>query len=189
MSDGPHRSLPMKPKWRSVAERAYNRAFGLDEISTAMMPALVKDCHDEMTPRFIDGLRGLCERQETLLIKDDMQVQLEALRQEAGAGMGRRVLDNVARLSQQEEVNVMTAVKAIERAVAERMARSNRQIEEHTLRKSTVSRANDVRTRLEQATAQTPVTGVARQVLKLANNRPARSSAKRAGLEEGPSLK
>ena len=83
----------------------------------------------------------------------------------------------------------MTAVKAIERAVAERMAKSNRQIEEHTLRKTTVSRANDVRTRLEQATAQTPVTGVARQVLRLDNNRPARSSAKRAGLEEGPSLK
>ena len=95
----------MKPKCRSVAERAYNRAFGLDDISTAMMPALVSDCQHEITPRFIDSLRGICEQQETLLFKDDIQAQLEALRPEAGTGMGRHVLENAVRLSKQEEVH------------------------------------------------------------------------------------
>jgi len=112
------------------------------------MPAVANDCHDEMSPRFIDRLRDLCERQETLLIKDNIPAQVEALRKEAGEGMVRRVLDNVVRLSTQEEVTVKTAVKAIERAIVERLAKSNRQMEEHTLRKSTASRANDLRNRL-----------------------------------------
>lgn len=191
MSDGPHRSLPMKPKWRSVAERAYNGSFGVDEISAAIMPALASDCHDEMTPRFIDSLRGLCEQQETLLIKDDMPARLEALRPEAGSGIGRQALENVIWLSKQEEVNVITAAKAIERAFVDRLAKNNRQMEEHTLRKSTVSRANALRNRLEQATAnaKAQLSGLARQLLKLDNNRPARSTAKRDGLDEGPSIK
>lgn len=189
MSDGPHRSLPMKPKWRSVAERAYNGAYGLDEISTAMMPAVARDCQDEMSPRFIDRLRGVCEQQEALLFKDDIPAQMDALRREAGNGIGRRVLENVVRLSKQEEVNVLTAVKAVERAIAERLAKANRQIEEHTLRESSTARANDVRARLEQATAKTQLTGLARQVLKLENGRPARASAKRDGLDEGPKIK
>jgi hypothetical protein len=181
----------MKPKWRSVAERAYNRAFGLDDISTAMMPALVSDYQDEITPRFIDSLRGICEQQETLLFKDDIQAQLEALQPEAGTGMGRHVLENVVRLSKQEEVSVFTAAKAIELTFVDRLAKSNRQMEEHTLRKSTASRTNDLRNRLEQATAnaRAKVAGLARQLLKLDNNRPARSISKRGGLDEGPSIR
>jgi hypothetical protein len=189
MSDGPHKSLPMKPKWRSVAERAYNSAFGIDEISTAILPALARDCHDEMSPRFIEGLRGLCERDETLLFTSDVSERVEELRPEAGNGIGRRVLEHFERFAAKESVTVNTAVKAIECAGAERMAKSNRQIEEHTLRKVNVSRANDVRSRLEQATATTPLTSLARQVLKLDDIGTARSSAKRDGLEEGPGIK
>lgn len=189
MSDGPHRSLPMKPKWRSVAERAYNFAFELDEIRAAMMPALARDCNDEMTPRFIDRLRGLCEQRQTLLFRDDISAPVEALRQEAGTGMGRRVLEIFERLSKQEKVSDITALKAVENAFAERIAKTNRQIEEHTLRKATVSRANNVRTRLEQATAKMSLTGLARQVLKLDDNRPARSAMKRDGIDEGPRIK
>jgi hypothetical protein len=189
MSDGPHRSLPMKPRWRTVAERAYNCAFDLDEISTAIMPALAKDCHDEMSPRFIDSLRVLCGQQQPLLFKEDVSARLEALRPEAGTGMGRRVLEDVMRRSKQEEVTVVTAVKAVERAAAERLAKSNRQIEEHTLRKATTPRTTDVRTRLEQATAKTSVADLARQILKVDNGRPAPSAVKRGGIDEGPRIK
>ena len=94
-----------------------------------------------MSPRFLGQLRTICEQQESLLFKDNVSARLEGLKREAGHGMGRRVLENVVRLSKQEEVNVLTAVKAIERACIERLARTNWQMEEHTLRKSTVSRA------------------------------------------------
>lgn len=191
MSDGPHRSLPMKPKWRSVAERAWNGAFGVDEISAAMMPALHGDCQDEMSPRFVDGLLKICERQEGLLFKDVGAADLESLRRDAGTGMGRHVIDNVIRLSKQETLNVLTAAKAIESAFTDRLAKNNRQMEEHTLRKSTASRANQLRSRLEQATAnaKAQLTGLSRQILKLDSNRPARTTSKRDGLDEGPNIK
>jgi hypothetical protein len=179
----------MKPKWRIVAERAYNSAFEPDEIITAMTPALAEDCHDEMTPRFIADLRGLCERQESLLFRDDIPSRLESLRQEAGTGMGGRILDHLVRLSKLGELTISTAVQATERAVVDRIARSNRQIEEHTLRNATASRANDVRMRLEQATAEVPVTDVARQAFGLDNDCPPRSALKRSGIDEGPRIK
>src|SRR5258706_114140 len=150
MSDGPHKTLPMKPKWRSVAERAYNPAFGIDEISTAMLPALAKDFHDEMSPRFIEALR--CLHHDTLPLISDLSERVEDLRREAGNGIGRRVVEHIERFAAKEGVTLNTAVNAIECASAERLAKSNRQIEEHTLRNGTVSRSNDVRSRLEQAT-------------------------------------
>jgi hypothetical protein len=189
MSDGPHKSLPMKPKWRSVAERAYNRAFGIDEIGTAILPALARDCHDEMSPGFIQGLRGLCEHDKTLLFMHNVSEGVQELRPEAGNGIGRRVLEHFERFAARGPVTVSTAVKAIECAGAERIAKSNRQIEEHTLREVTVSRANEVRDRLEQATATTQLTSLARQLLKLDDSGAARSSAKRDGLDEGPGIR
>jgi hypothetical protein len=181
----------MKPKWRSVAERAYNRAFGVDEISAAMMPALHGDCQDEISPRLIDGLRKIAERQEGLLFKDLGAADLEALRSEAGTGMGRHALDNVIRLSKQEQLNVFTLAKAFDSTFIDRLAKNNRQMEEHTLRKTTVSHTNELRSRLEKATAhaKTQISGLTRQILKLDNNRPAPAASKRDGLDEGPSIK
>ena len=80
-------------------------------------------------------------------------------------------------------------LRALTAALAERAARCSRQVEEHFLRKSTASRANNVRARLEQATMGADLEGLARQILKLDNNRPARSSPKRDGLDEGPKIK
>lgn len=188
MSDGPHRSLQMKPKWRSLAERAYNRNFDIDDIATAMGPALVSDCRDETTPAFFAGLRHIFEEQEGLLIKDNVRQRLEALRPEAGTGIGRRILDNAIRLSEEAEASVKSLVQSVERALRERAAKSCRQMEEHAQRETSVSRASHMRGRLEQATTKAPLTSIAKQMLKI-EKPPARSSKKRQGLDEGPSLK
>lgn len=188
MSDGPHRSLDMKPKWRSVAERAFNRNFDLSDLATAMGPALIGDCRDETTSGFFDSLRSICEEQENLLIKDNVRERFEALRPDAGTGIGRRILDNVIRLSEQDEVSVKTAIVAIERACIERIAKSSGQMEEHAQRETSVSRARHMRPRLEDATTKAPVTSVAKQMLKI-ERPPSRTSAKRKGIEEGPRLK
>lgn len=189
MSDGPHRSLPMKRRWQSVAERADNHAFGVDEISAAMIPALESDCRDEISPAFVDRVRGVFEEQATLLFKVDVRERVEALGPEAGIGLERRFLENVVRMSSADTADLNALLKAMTAALAERVARCNRQVEEHYLRKSTASRANRVRERLEQAAAGAALEGLGRQILKLDNNRPARSSAKRDGLDEGPSIR
>jgi hypothetical protein len=179
----------MKRKWQDVAERADNRTFGIDEVSNAMIPALAGDCRDEMSSGFIEQIRGVCEEQESLLIKDDIRARMEALRPEAGTGIGRRLIENVVRISSADAADVIALAKAMTAALAERAARCNRQVEEHYLRQSSASRANNVRGRLEQATAGAALEALARQILKLDNIRPARSSAKRDGLDEGPSIR
>jgi hypothetical protein len=179
----------MKRNWQNVAERADKHSFGVDEISTAMIPALAGDCRDEIMPGFIDRVRGMIEEQESLLIKDDLGARIAAMRSEAGTGIGQRFIENIARISAKDVPGMVDLVTAMTAALAERAARGSRQVEEHYLRKSTASRANNVRARLEQATMGTALEGLARQILKLDNKRPARSSPKRDGLDEGPKIK
>ena len=80
MSDGPHKSLPMPPAWKRVAERADNAAFESDEIRKALIPALEHDCRTEMSPALLDDVRSLIEGQDASLFKSDVRPQLEALR-------------------------------------------------------------------------------------------------------------
>ena len=43
MSDGPHKSLNMKPGWKKVAERADLAAFEPEQVSEKLMSALQDD--------------------------------------------------------------------------------------------------------------------------------------------------
>ena len=43
MSDGPHRSLPMRPDWRKFAEYANNKNFARDQVRDAVVAAVEKD--------------------------------------------------------------------------------------------------------------------------------------------------
>lgn len=97
MSDGPHKSLPMPPAWKRVAERADNAAFESDEIRKALIPALEHDCRTEMSPALLDDVRSLIEGQDASLFKSDVRPQLEALRTDAGYGIGNRLLNNLIR--------------------------------------------------------------------------------------------
>ena len=88
MSDGPHRSLPMRRRWQLVAERADKRSYTVAEITDALVPALEQDCRDEMSPEFIAGLRRVAE--EPSLFSDGAAARLESLRSLAGSGIGPR---------------------------------------------------------------------------------------------------
>jgi hypothetical protein len=179
----------MKRSWQHVAERADNRAFAVDEISTAMIPALERDCRDEMSSEFVDHIRRVFEEQEALLIRDDVKARVEGLRREAGCGIGQKLLENVAQISAGDAPGVLELLKAMTAALADRAARCSRQAEEHYLRKSTASRANNVRARFEQGIAGAALEALARQILKLDARSPARSTLKRAGLDDGVSLR
>src|SRR6266850_1284782 len=102
MSDGPHRSLPMRPAWRRVAERGDKRAFTLEEISQALAPSL---------------------------FRDDVATRMEALRPQAGAGIGRAVLDNVGLLSAADADGFAVVQEALKAALIDRANRGARQVE------------------------------------------------------------
>ncbi len=112
MSDGPHRSLPMRRRWQLVAERADKRSYTVAEISDALVPALEQDCRDELSPEFIAGLRRVAE--EPSLFSDDRRRGSESLRPLAGSGMGGAVLDNVGPLSAADIEDVVGAPRIVE---------------------------------------------------------------------------
>ncbi len=188
MSDGPHRSLPMPPGWRRVAERSANAAFSSDEISRAIIPALEQDCRAEMSSEFIDGVRTLFKDQETSLFKDDVRPQLESLRGVAGCGIGRAFLDNVIQLSPSGAVEFNALAGAMTVALIDHAARGARQVEDHYCRESTASRAHNTRARIEQSIAESPIDSLARQILKLEVSGPARFALRQQGLDDGVRL-
>jgi len=180
MSDGPHRSLPMPPGWKRVAERSANAAFSSDEISRAIIPALEQDCRAEMSSGFIDGVRTL--------FKDDVRPQLESLRGVAGCGIGRAFLDNVIQLSPSGAAEFNALAGAMTAALIDHAARGARQVEEHYCRESTASRAHNTRARIEKSIAESPIDSLARQILKLEVSGPARFALRQQGLDDGVRL-
>lgn len=188
MSDGPHRSLPMRPGWKRVAERGANIAFPLDEVRTAIASALERDCRYEMTTEFLEAVRAFCRHQEGSLFKDAVGSEIEALRSVAGFGMGRTFLDNVAPLSAQGIAGLDALVQALTYRLADRTARNARQIEEHYCRNATQPKLQTVRSRVEQAIGGAPFEAIARRVLDLNTGRPVHSEIKQRGLDDGVRL-
>ena len=188
MSDGPHRSLPMPPCWKRVAERCANIAFSPEEITNALIPALQQDCHSELSPELINGIRGVFDDQGSSLFKEDPRPRLEALREVAGCGIGVVLLDNVMELSPSGATELDDLASAMASALQDRAARSSRQIEEHYYRKSTAPRAIDTRKRLDQSIAASPLAALARQILKLDEKTPARQTVRMQGLDDGVRL-
>jgi hypothetical protein len=186
MSDGPHRSLPMRPAWRRVAERGDRPAYTPREISDALVPALEQDCRSELTSEFLAGVRRVV--QEPSLFKDDVAARLESLRPLAGSGIGRAVLENVGPLSVGEADAFGVVKDALAAALLDRANRGARQVEEHFLRKASAPRAGDVRGRLEKAIGGTDLDAIAGRVLRADPKRKLGAPAKQKGLDDGVDL-
>ena len=112
MSDGPHRSLPMRAGWKRVAECGDNHAYAPEEIRNEIIPALEQDCRAEIAPQFVDALHKVFQEQEISLFKDQFGPQLEALRRKAGHGLGRVALEHAILMSAHGETGRDALVKA-----------------------------------------------------------------------------
>lgn len=188
MSDGPHRSLPMRRPWKTVAECADNAAFEVDEIREAILPALENDCRRELRRAFLDELCKVCADQEASLFKSDMRPVLEGLRGTANAGMERLVLDYAVHAAVNGTSGQGVAEKALGQALKDRGTSGIRQVEEHYLRKSSARRAHNVRDRMEQAISGVDVGAAARRLLDSRQKDDGPKPAKRQGLDDGVKL-
>jgi hypothetical protein len=189
MSDGPHRSLPMRPGWKRVAECGDNQAFTLDEIVTSIVSALEKDGRQELSGKFLGELSELCREQDASLFKDQIGPQLKGLRNVAGQGMGRVVLEHAILFSESGESGLAIAEKAVAQALTDRAARCMRQVEEHYCRVSHQSHARGVRARIEEAigNGSAAVNALARRMLD-AGTGPIAPPVRQQGLDDGVRL-
>jgi hypothetical protein len=188
MSDGPHRSLPMRRGWKRVAECGDNRAFASEEISRAMIPALEQDCRSEIAPEFLDAISDVFRNQQPSLFKNPLAPQLAVLRPNAGYGIGRVLLEHAIQVAERGGTGAEGLVEATTNALTDRAARGARQVEEHYCRESTSPRAQKVRERIEDAIGGAGITGLARQVLKLDPRPSSPASLKQQGLDDGVRL-
>lgn len=188
MSDGPHRSLRMRPGWKKVAEFADRRAFSSEEVNGATAAAYSADWRDDVPHAVATSISEILCRQQDSLFRGDKVMQLEGLRRlAAGHGLGQLVIDCAVQQAINGGSSANAPVEAVAQALSVWGARHAREIEEHYCRKSAERRAAHVRTRIEQAVGSGLHSQLARQLLKL-DGAKASGTLKQTGIDDGVRL-
>lgn len=167
MSDGPHRSLPRRPKWRELANRADKSAFDIDQICEALGPALrddwkVEECDDLM--RAIVSFVGT-DGQASIFDSEKIG-ELETLRREMVGGypLRRMVVDHIIRELSRGGFGPDAVSEGTASALNAQANKGRYQIEEHYARASTLGRSKNVGNRLDSALSQFNFNALAREL-------------------------
>jgi len=189
MSDGPHRSLPMRNGWRKLAERAANTNFEPTEISEAIPIAIKDDWNAEGCDQTVRELRKILEDdRQGSLFGQEQEDRIDALKDVSAAGfpLRRMLIESITRAAEdgQDAANAVQA--GVERALAERIVRGALQVEEHYLRSGDEA-ARTVRGRIGQGVENVSLKSLADQLTN-AGSSSLPPPSKRDGLDDGPPL-
>lgn len=189
MSDGPYRSLPMSPKWKQAAKRAYLSSFSTPEISEALQQAAERDCRAELSAGLVRRVTAMIiGPDEPGLFRDLPTADLNALHRDCSSPMEHGLVNNAIDALQDGLRSQAALQQAAEVTVSDRLLAASRQIEEHIHREASDHRARATRSRLEGAHDGVDVSGVARMLLR-APDAPARTSTVvYSGLDDGVPL-
>jgi hypothetical protein len=189
MSDGPHRSLPMRKPWRELAKRADKLVYDSGQVADAAKDALASDFKNEVSYPLVKALKDIfAGRDNSLGILEIATLQLEEVRSlAAGSVFGMNAVAWSIQLVNEGRLGMDAFYDAIGLAAKERGFANARSVEEHYVRESNQRRASGVSARLQGA-----LSGLSENQLglMLANPQPARSRArqKRTGLGDGVPL-
>lgn len=186
MSDGPHRSLPMRRHWRDLAERAATPAYIIEQVSEAIPVALMRDFQEVPLSQIREILVGSAQ---TSLVNEDKFGQLEAVRRTCRGSAAANVLIDCGIEAIGKSTWGGTAFKlALTEALASHLRAVNRQIEEHCRRIQPSSTAN-IRERLQNARSLCEFRAIASGLM---SEEPGKGRdlklQKRTGVDEGPRL-
>ena len=165
MSDGPHRSLPMRPGWKKGAEYADNENFAREQVRDAVEAAVEKDWRKHISPALVSKIREVLGG--TTLFSEDTSRSVEDLRQMvSGCAMGNTLLDHLACAIDGGMTGDAALREAVVNTSVDQSARCARQVEEHYLRKSTIENSQDVRQRIEEAIQSTGFDSLADRIVE-----------------------
>ena len=184
MSDGPHRSLNMRPHWKTAARWAANLAHTADEVCGALAHALKKDIQGAPIAAVRDIMNS-----DTLF--PGMRIeQLETLRARHPRSAANSLIDCAIEATA-SGVNGEAGTALAVSAALEDIARAPvRGIDEHYQREAGAQASRTVRTRLDEALGRLDCSGIAAALLTPAGP-PSRSGVglpRQTGIDEGPSL-
>lgn len=187
MSDGPHRTLPMRQHWKELAKRAAKAAFAADEVCEALPVALKRDFFVEAP---LDEVREiLCGGDQPLLFNEEAAQRLEGLRQSNCSAVGNILIDCAIDAVGNGQSGDAAYDAALKSALDEHTRGAFRQMEEHYLQEGSARNARFLRERLDAARNQTNFETIASDI-STQGRQPISSLQlqKRTGLDEGPPL-
>jgi hypothetical protein len=190
MSDGPYRTLPMRRRWKDVAERAEKVAFSILDVCDALPSAVAEDWRSEVQDSFVALAKEMVgdSAQQTLFQESPLK-QIESLRHVAVTSMERLFVDCLALAAADGLTGRNALSTAAEDALAERAISGSRQIEEHYHRRASERMTTSVRFRLEAAIGQTSLQALGESLLGLSTEPVTRRPPVKNGIDDGVSLK
>ena len=189
MSDGPLRSLSMRPAWKKLAECADKAAFSSEEVRDALPAALAEDWRKEIPDTIVRKVREILSDSQIDFFCDQRTKELELLRgEEPGCPLRGLFLDYAIQVTAEGHSGDKALEEAASRAIADRAARGARQIEEHYHRKATQGRAVDVRQRIENGIRGSDMAITACSLVGIDKGEQPQRPAKQTGLNDGVQL-
>jgi hypothetical protein len=185
MSDGPHRSLPMRRHWRDTAERAAKPVHSLEEVCETLTFALKRDILE--TP--IEKMREIFDGRKPDLFPTRQLEQLEDLRNTCRGSAAANVSIDCAIEAIQGGLRGDAAVQStLQNALEDVMRSASRGMNEHYQRKATSNETVNLRTRLDAARRQIDCAAIARELLSSQKPPSPRSLQlpRHTGIDEGP---
>jgi hypothetical protein len=185
MSDGPHRSLPLRRHWQDFAQSAAQAAFGAEEVCARLPQAVTRDVLDAPI-REVQAIMS-----EASLFPEIRVDQLEALRGSCrGSEPAYRLIDCAIDAVRSGLAGDAGAQAALAHAIDDTVRSAFLSIEEHWHRNASAGSARFTRTRIDEARRQFDGGALARELLapgKLPGRR-SLTPPRHTGIDEGPRL-
>ena len=188
MSDGPHRSLPMRAGWKRTAEQADKPAYSAAEVTDAICRAVEEDWRAEISDSCASRLGRILGDRQLSLLDDTRAAQFAAVRRslEGSGSLGGVLIDCAEEAVARGKFGDDALREAVGNALADRALRNAKQVEEYYHRNST-QRGINVRERLDEAITRVSFDAVTNRVLRI-GDRPAGRTEKQQGLDDGVPL-
>lgn len=153
MSDGPHRSLPMRKPWKELAKRGDQSTYDSGQVAEAAASALASDFKNEVSWTLINALKSIFAGLDNSLMIPEIAIQqfcdLRSLA--AGSVFGSNAVEWSIQLVNEGRFDSNAVYDAIGLAAKARGFANARSIQEHVLRKTNQHRAEGVAARLNSA--------------------------------------
>ena len=190
MSDGPHRSLPLKPHWKTVAERASRDAWSAEDVTEALSRAAENDLPD-VPVRALGRILGADPEASLFAADPDATIaELDGARAGCrGSAIANAAIDGAIQAVQQGEMGEAAFERALEYALHRDFSNHSRSIEEHYQRQAGDRSARHMRDRLAEAGSRCDFTETARRYARAeAQMLRAPALERRTGLDDGPAM-
>lgn len=151
MTDGPHRTLPMRSAWKGFAYRADNQSYSAEEVAELVCPALASDWQSEVRPSLLHSATLILEESAQQGLFGNEVHEINCLRSSCDSPLAAAFCDAVKNVLIDGLRGPDAVEQAIRTSLVDRALCQIRAVEEHYMRRSDRVRASSVRLRLEEA--------------------------------------